>query len=47
MKLVIRFGGPVPPPMRITRLDTHRNGGSFDLTIIDKNKKERQQISLK
>jgi len=37
MKLVVRFGGPVPPPMKITRLDTHRNGGSFDLTIVNKN----------
>jgi D-alanyl-D-alanine dipeptidase len=26
--------------MRITRLDTHRNGGSFDLTIVDKNGNE-------
>lgn len=40
MKLVIRFGGPVPPPIKITRPNTHRNGGSFDLTIIDKNGNE-------
>jgi len=40
MKLVVRFGGPVPPPMKITRLNTHRNGGSFDLTIIDENGNE-------
>lgn len=40
MKLVVRFGGPVPPPMKITRLDTHRNGGSFDLTIVNKKGEE-------
>jgi D-alanyl-D-alanine dipeptidase len=40
MKLVVKFGGPVPPPMKITRLDMHRNGGSFDLTIVDKNGNE-------
>lgn len=40
MKLVLRFGGPISPPTRIARLDTHRNGGSFDLTVVDKKNRE-------
>ncbi|MDP3964017.1 MAG: M15 family metallopeptidase [bacterium] len=33
-EMVFRFG--MKPSRRITRLDTHRNGGSFDLTIVDR-----------
>ena len=32
--MVFRFGAR--PIKTVTRLDTHRNGGSFDLTIISK-----------
>ena len=28
------------PLRKVTRLDTHRNGGSFDLTIIDRSGEE-------
>lgn len=35
VKLVKLFGGPMPPPVKVKSLDSHRNGGSFDLTIID------------
>jgi zinc D-Ala-D-Ala dipeptidase len=35
-KLLVKFCGSVPPPIRITELGTHRNSGSFDLTIINK-----------
>ncbi len=34
-QLVERYAGKVPPPLKIERLDTHRNGGSFDLTVAD------------
>jgi D-alanyl-D-alanine dipeptidase len=34
IKLAIKFGGPAP--VRVARLDTHRHGGAFDLTIIDR-----------
>ncbi len=37
-KAVFSFGAR--PLRRVTRLDTHRNGGSFDLTIIDRNGEE-------
>jgi len=37
-KIVLKFGAK--PLRRVLRLDTHRLGGSFDLTIIDKNKNE-------
>jgi D-alanyl-D-alanine dipeptidase len=40
MKLLIKFCGSVPPPIRVTQLGTHRNGGSFDLTIIDERDNE-------
>lgn len=33
-ELVYKFGAR--PVRRVVRLDTHRNGGSFDLTIIDR-----------
>ena len=32
-KLLIKFGGR--PLKTVSRLDTHRNGGAFDLTIVD------------
>ena len=35
---VFMFGAK--PLRTVTRLDTHRNGGSFDLTIIDRNGEE-------
>ena len=37
-QILYEFGGPALK--RITRLDTHRNGGSFDLTIVDRLGKE-------
>lgn len=37
-KLLLKFAGSnTNPPQKITRLDTHRNGGAFDCTIVDKN----------
>lgn len=37
-KLLFKFGGKALRTVK--RLDTHRNGGSFDLTIVDKFGKE-------
>lgn len=39
-KLLFMFGGRRMPPQRIKELDTHRNGGAFDLTIVDQNNNE-------
>ena len=33
-RLLLRFSGGLVK--NVTRLDTHRNGGSFDLTIVDR-----------
>ncbi len=37
-KMLYTFGAR--PVLRVTRLDTHRNGGSVDLTIVDQNEEE-------
>lgn len=37
-KMVFTFGAK--PLLCVTRLDTHRNGGSFDLTVVDRSGKE-------
>ena len=37
-RLLIRFSGGLVK--KVIRLDTHRNGGSFDLTIVDRFGKE-------
>lgn len=34
-ELLFMFGGRQIPPRRITELNTHRNGGALDLTIVD------------
>lgn len=36
-ELLFMFGGRRMPPKRIKELDTHRNAGAFDLTIVDQN----------
>ncbi|MFA6422154.1 MAG: M15 family metallopeptidase [Candidatus Buchananbacteria bacterium] len=40
LKLLVWFCGSVPTPLRVVGLGTHRNGGSFDLTIINKKGEE-------
>jgi zinc D-Ala-D-Ala dipeptidase len=37
-KILFKFGGKASKTVK--RLDTHRNGGSFDLTVVDKFGKE-------
>ena len=40
IKIVGKFAGPINPPIRVAKLGTHRNGGSFDITIIDRSGNE-------
>lgn len=36
-ELLFMFGGRRMPPRHVKELNTHRNGGAFDLTIVDQN----------
>lgn len=39
-KILIKFCGRIPCPVKEKRLDTHRNGGAVDLTIVDRKDNE-------